>query len=166
MITHKKSQAWGMDISIAMIIFSIGFIVLMIYSTNNSDDAKEKLENLQFDGEFLMNNLFSSGYPIDWNSSNLITIGIMDNGKINETKLKIFYELANNDYNRTKTLFNTRYDYYFFFSENITINLVNIKGIGKPGFDKNDIHADNLIKITRFTIYQEKPINAYLYIMG
>jgi len=41
-----------------------------------------------------------------------------------------------------------------------------IEGIGKPGTNKNDITAENLIKITRFTIYKEKPTTAYLYIWG
>ena len=77
---------------------------------------KQKIENVEFDGQFLMNNLFSSGYPTYWNESNVVTIGIMDDGKINETKLAMFYDLAASNYTLTKTLFRTDEDYYFFFS--------------------------------------------------
>ena len=61
-------------------------------------------------------------------------------------------------------MFRTQYDYYFFLEENISINSTEFEGIGKPGTTKNNLNTTNLIKITRFTIFNEKPITAYLYI--
>jgi hypothetical protein len=44
------------------------------------------------------------------------------------------------------------------------IDSIPVEGIGKPGTTKINIDAINLIKVTRVTIYKNKPINAYLYI--
>ena len=47
----------------------------------------------------------------------------------------------------------------------IIINSVEVDGIGKPGVTRDNIgETYNLIKITRFSIYQNEPITVYLYI--
>ena len=108
----------------------------------------------------------SPGYPENWNINNVIILGLTTDNKINETKLEKIYEMinTNNNYTKTKQLFNTIYDYYFFFDDNMTIQSSNIEGIGKPGATKDNIDARNLIKITRFTIYKNKTVPLYVYI--
>ena len=69
-----------------------------------------------------------------------------------------------NNYTRTKNIFNTQYDYYFFLDENMTINSLEVEGIGKPETTKDNINAKNLIKITRFTVYQNKTTPIYIYL--
>jgi hypothetical protein len=107
----------------------------------------------------------SQGYPSDWDSNNVITIGITDNNKINETKLQKLYNMiyAQNNYTLTKNLLNTQHDYYFFLNQNMTINSTSIQGIGKPGMDPGNIVAKNLVKTTRFTVYQNKTTPLYIY---
>jgi len=161
---NKKAQGWGMDLMIALSIFLIGVVIFYIYSLNNPNEAKENIEDLFHDGESLTNILLSEGFPNSWNSTNVVRIGIFSNDKINDTKLERFYDLSQTEYEKTKALFNTRYDYYFFLDENMIINSVPVEGIGKPGVTKTTISSRNLIKITRVTIYKNKPISAYLYI--
>lgn len=160
---NRKSQAWGIDLITGIIIFSIGILVFLIYSVNHAGEAKENLEPLAYEGEVLFSNILSEGYPEDWNSDNVVKIGILGHNKINETKLERFYALAQDNYNKTKSLFDTRYDYYFSFS-NMDINSTIIEGIGKPGTNITSINAANLIKITRFTVYKNKPVTAYVYV--
>ncbi|MEM0465879.1 MAG: hypothetical protein QXW97_04245 [Candidatus Pacearchaeota archaeon] len=162
---YNKAQAWGMDIIIAIIIFSIGILIFFIYSANHSLESKEKLDLLSSDGNFIMKNILSEGYPSNWNQTNVIKIGIINNNKIDEEKLEKFYNLCQTDYNKTKLLFNTKYDYLFYF-QNMEINSNKIEGIGKPGINISLISdkATDLIKITRLTIYKDKPITVYLYI--
>jgi hypothetical protein len=164
MLNSKRSQGWGMDLMIALSIFLVGMVIFYIYSLNNPNEAKENIENLFYDGESLTNVLLSEGYPNAWNSTNVVGMGILSNDKINETKLERFYDLSQTEYERTKILFNTKYDYYFFLDEDMIINSIPVEGIGKPGTTKINIDAINLIKVTRVTIYKNKPINAYLYI--
>lgn len=155
---QKKSQVWGVDLMIAVFIFMIGIATFYLY-TINMQNNEEKFESLKYDGELIGDSLLSQGFPIDWNSVNVIKIGIAENGKINETKLERFYNLSIQNYAITKVLFNTRYDYFFFLSENLTINSQPISGIGlEPG------NTENLVKITRLAIYKDKPVEIYIYV--
>ncbi|MCK5342395.1 MAG: hypothetical protein KAR20_03275 [Candidatus Heimdallarchaeota archaeon] len=166
MITEKKAQIWGLDILAGMMLFLIGIIVFFVYSLNQPGEAQDNFELLLYDGKIIADNLMSPGYPLDWNSSNVITLGISDDNKINETKLERLYEMiyTENNYTRTKNILNTQYEYYFFLEQNMTINSMEVEGIGKPGATRNNIDARNLIKITRFTVYQNKTIPLYIYL--
>jgi hypothetical protein len=171
MINNKMGQAWGIDMIVAFMIFLIGILIFFVYSVNYSGEAKESLDSLSHDGEIVLNNILSEGYPANWdpanNSKYPIKIGILSENKINETKLERFYDLAKTDtnYSETKRIFNINYDYYFFMRENMTIGLDRVTGIGKPGVTNlNNIDSSNLIKLTRFTVYKEKPTTVYLYI--
>ncbi len=157
----KKAQAWGTDLVIAFTIFSFSIIFFYFYSFNYSNETEDILELLTYEGNFIADSLLSPGYPDSWDESNVLEIGITTNGKINQTKLNTFYEFTQNDYERTKRIFGTKYDYYFFMEVPINSTL---EGIGKPGINSTNLAALNLIKITRFTIYQNKPTTAYVYI--
>lgn len=155
--SHKISQAWGIDLMVAVMIFVFGIVILYIYALNLPSQSNETLENLFYDGKNILNDILSEGYPEDWNHTNAFNIGILSDDKINITKLERFNDLAQEDYSRTKILFNTKYDY-----------IVYIEGtswkIGKPGFYINNITATNLIKITRLSIFDNKPTTIYLYV--
>ena len=155
----KKAQAWGIDLVIAFTIFTIGMTAIYIYSLNSPSEGKEIIELLSYDGKLITESILSEGYPNDWDSSNVVSIGILNNDKINETKLESFYDLSQTEYNRTKRLFNTDYNYWFFLSQTMTINGADVDGIGLE-----PLNEKHLIKITRFTNYQNKPMTAYLYI--
>ena len=166
MRAKKKAQIWGMDILAGMALFLIGVIVFFIYSLNQPSEAQDNFEFLFYEGRIIADSLMSPGYPLDWNSTNVITIGINSDDKINETKLERLYEMiyTENNYALTKNIFNTQYEYYFFLEQNMTINSTEIEGIGKPGITKENIDAKNLVKISRFTIYQNKITPLYVYI--
>ena len=163
-MTEKTGQIFGLDLMIAMIIFLIGIMAFFLYSINSPSETKESLSSLFYDGDLITDSLLSEGYPQDWNSDDVIKIGISDNKEINQTKLERFYDLAQTNYAKTKSLFNTKYNYYFFLSQTMTINSEQVEGIGKPGVNKENIQASNLIKVTRVTSYNKKPVSAYLYI--
>ncbi|MBR9705378.1 hypothetical protein GOV12_08240 [Candidatus Pacearchaeota archaeon] len=161
----KKSQAWSMDIIIAVMIFSAGMLVFLIYTLNGSVDSSNRLESLSTEGDLIMNNILGEGSPDDWNIGNVKKIGIMSNDKINQTKFEKFYNLSVSDYSKTRSLFNTKYHYLFYF-DNMTIFGNPVSGIGKPGATINNIknNSIDLIRITRFTSYKEKPLTVYLYV--
>ena len=149
-----------------LMLFLVGIMIFFVYSLNQPSQAQETLALLNYDGKIIADNLLSSGYPDNWNSQTAITIGITTEEKINQTKLETLYQMVyiQNNYTKTKNLFNTIYDYYFFLDQNITISSGPIEGIGKPGITKNNINATDLIKITRYTIYQNKTTPLYLSI--
>ena len=151
---------------VAMALFLMGIMIFFTYTINQSGETEETFNLLFYDGKILASDLMSSGRPQNWNSSTIIIPGLTTNNKINESKLTNLYDMiyTENDYIKTKTLFSTIYDYYFFFDENITIRGTPVEGIGKPGVTKNNINSRNLVKITRFTIYKNKTLPLYIYI--
>ena len=160
-----KAQVWGLDVMTGFAMFLVAMLVFFIYALNNSEESTETFELLTYDGESIADNLISEGYPKNWQTTNVQFIGLTTNNKINQSKLEELYKMiyTDGDYAKTKGKFNTIYDYYFFFEENMTINSNSIEGIGKPGISKNNISAKNLIKITRLTIYQNKTMPLYIY---
>lgn len=163
---RKKGQIWSLDLISGMALFLVAIMIFFIYSLNQPSQARENLELLSYDGKIIADNLLSEGCPTNWNPNNAIILGLTTNKKINQTKLELLYEMiyTTNNYTKTKNLLNTEYEYYFFLDQNITINSNSLEGIGKPGATKANINAENLIKITRFTIYQNKTTPLYLYI--
>ena len=143
-----------MDLIIATIIFIAGIVVFYFYALNSTKEPEEIINRLNYEGNIITNEILSEGFPANWNELNAISIGITSANKINDTKLEKFYEFSLNNYNRTKLLFNTRYNYYIYLSEeNFTINSQNIEGIGLKSVDSRRI-----IKISRVTIYNNKLI--------
>ncbi len=148
---------------IASVVFTIGIVFFYLYTINEPNEAQETIDALYYDGKIIADSVLSEGYPPGWNPGNVVTTGILSQGKINETKLKNFNELSSTPagYAKAKNLFNTRYDYYFNLSTAINIDGSPVGGIGM--LPQN---VKNLVKITRFTVYQNKPATAYLYVFG
>lgn len=161
MTKNKKAQAWGIDLMIAMAIFVFGILMFFFYTANQPGETKEIYESLFYDGSIVADSILSEGHPKNWQQDSVVTIGILNDNKINETKLERFYELSVADYSKTKILFNTKYNYYVFLSEPMTIDSEEIEGIG---LNPEAQETDNLVKITRFTVYKNKPVTMTIYI--
>ncbi|MBR9706507.1 hypothetical protein GOV14_05710 [Candidatus Pacearchaeota archaeon] len=176
---NKKAQTWGIDLMVAVTLFTFGIMLFFIYTLNSPGDTKEKFEYLYHNGKLVMDSLMSEGYPTNWETlvplatadhNNIMKIGILNSSnKIDDKKLQAFWDLSDNsdgngNYTFTKKVFNTRYEYRFFLEEDM-----NLDGDNNPATNPvigKDVYsnAKNLVKITRFTIYKNKPITAYLYI--
>lgn len=147
---RKRAQGWGFDIIIASTLFLFAIILFYQYSLNYSSENEEIIQSLSYDGNIIGNSLLSEGYPKNWNATNVITPGILSDNKINNTKLELFYNLSL-DYNKSKSLFNTRFDYYINFSMLIYFNDKNVSGIGKrfsDWCDRADVNKDGLVNET------------------
>lgn len=161
---NKRAQFWGTDLTVAFIIFALGIVTFYLYSFNYSNEAEDTLQILQSEGDIISEILLSTGSPENWDTSNVIQIGLTTNGKINQTKLEYFYELTSNNYENAKQELNTKYNFYFFVDEQFEVNSNYIDGIGEPNTNRTHINGNNIIKTTRFTIYKNKPTTATLYI--
>ncbi len=150
---QKRAQAWGFDLMIASIIFLAGIILFYLYAFNTPNESENIINSLSYEGNVVSNIILSEGFPENWDGSNVISPGILTNNKINQTKLETFYNFVVGDYSRSKAALNTKYNYYVYLSENFTIGGNQVDGIGsKP------LNPKNLIRIQRFTIYNNKPI--------
>jgi len=158
---NKKAQAWGIDLIIASFIFIAGITAFYLFSLNSEGKITNSLLS---EGNLIADSILSEGSPINWNQNDVSKIGILTSNKINETKLVMFYNLTKNRYGETKSIFNTKYDYYFFLADSVLANSIAVEGIGKQGVNSTTLIAKNLMKITRFVVYQDKLVTAYLYI--
>ncbi|MEK6908903.1 MAG: hypothetical protein AABX23_02525 [Nanoarchaeota archaeon] len=149
----KKAQAWGFDMIVGTGIFILGITAFFLYTVNYPTGEQEKLDDLIYEGNIIGSNLLSEGFPADWTVSTVSKIGLLSDKIINQSKLEEFNTLASSEYGRTKAIFGIKYNYFINFSEPIQISGSNIEGIGLTSENKN-----NNIKVSRVSIYQNKPI--------
>jgi hypothetical protein len=155
----KKAQAWGFDLTMAVIIFLSGMVVFFLYVLNFPSEQEEIFNVLSYEGKLVGDSLLSEGFPDNWDENSVFVIGVLSGGQVNETKFKNFYDLVSTDYLRSKRLFNIRNDYYVFFEEPIAIDGVNIEGVGViPGSQKN------LVRITRVVVHDNKIKDLHIYV--
>lgn len=151
--TNRKAQAWGFDLIVATGIFIFGIIVFFLYTINYPTGEQERLDDLAYEGNIIADSLLSVGYPTNWTSMTVSKIGLLTDRVIDQNKVEELYSLANANYQRTKSLFGVKYNYFINFSESIEISSNPIEGIGL--IPQN--HANN-IKISRVSIYKNKPV--------
>lgn len=150
---NKKAQAWGFDVIVATGIFIFGIIAFFLYTINYPTGEQEKLEDLLYEGNIVADSLLSTGYPENWTTSSVSKIGILTNNVIDQDKLENFYNLASSDYSRTRSMFGIKYNYFVNFSESIEISGSNVEGIGLLSQNTR-----NNIKVSRVSIYKNKPV--------
>lgn len=141
---NKRAQVWSLDLMIAGIIFLIGIVVLYNYAINYSAQSKNNLDELFYEGNLASELILSEE-----------SFGILSNGVINQTKLDAFDNLSNS---AKKELLGMKYNFYFTI-DNLEINgtLRDYVGI------INSSQIDNLIQITRITVYKNNPTKLQLF---
>ncbi len=126
----KKAQMWFTDFVIATFIFSFMLIGYYAYTTNISNRDSIVLGDLISDAESMSSSLLLSGFPDDWDTTNVQSIGITNNNqRINRTKFNEFMKIG---YNRSKKLFGTTYDYILYFL-NESGDIQNVEGFCGTG---------------------------------
>ena len=158
-MVNKKAQAWGFDLMIASVIFTGAIVTFFIFSLNTPSESNEIILSLERQGDLVANSLLSEGYPPNWNSQDVAVIGLLTDNKINESKLSSFYDLSISNYQKTKSLFGISSNYLINLSEPIEINYNVIAGIGET-----PENPENLLKISRITIYKNKPVTLEIQI--
>jgi hypothetical protein len=149
---------WGFDLVMALTIFLVGIIVIYIYAINFLNEGEENLNQLLNDGNLASFLILSEGTPKNWTLTDVEIPGILSEEKINQTKLENLYSLSLNNYTQIKRMLGTNHELYFNFT-NIEISGNPVDGIGNsPTSEKN------LIKIERFTIYNNKPVKFDLFV--
>jgi len=140
------------------------FIFYQYYSNTVAIDVGE-LQNVRRDAQALSEYLMSSGYPADWNETNVEQIGLVEEGyRLNESKLGNLTVL---NYDDTRKLFNTKYDYYFYFIDKNN-QVANISTYGKPGINMTNVEEvedpKKIVTLSRFVFYERNMYRMVLYV--
>ena len=154
----KIGQAWGIDLVVGFTIFAVALTIFYIYALNYPTTDDEVSQELEFEAALIGGSLMSEGSPSDWDSSNVVRIGILDeNGVIDGGKLVKFRDMAEGaEYAKTKQLFNVNHDYFVDFSD---------VGIGDIGDENIPLsNAENVVKVLRVSAYNGNPITLSIYV--
>jgi len=121
---------WFTDFVIGTLIFTLMLIWYYTYTTNISKQDSLTANDLISDAESMSSSVLLSGFPDNWDASTVQGIGVTNNNqRINKTKFNEFMKI---NYNKSKKLFGTVYDYLIFFTDDngTVINVEGICGIG------------------------------------
>lgn len=144
-LKNKKAQVWSLDLLIAGVIFLIGIIVLYNYAMNYSSQSNSNLDELFYEGNLASELILSEE-----------DAGILSEDIINQSKLDAFYNLDNST---KKSTLGVKSNFYF------TMENLEIEGSSKAYVGiMNSSQVDNLIQITRLTIYKNKPTKFQLFV--
>ena len=163
---HLKGQIWYLDVFFALFIFTGALIFFFKSDIDFLSREDDILEQMDREGRIISESLMGPGYPDGWNSDNVIDIGIVDSYRVRDAGLSEFGRI---NYNTSRTLLRTSYDYYLFFEDNdgpIWVNATQ-EGFGKPGISSANILDEDpfhLLKIVRFVIFRSEPVRMVIYL--
>ena len=148
---RRKAQFSHGDFIIGFIIFSIAILLFFKYYPHISPSHKDTGEDVLIEGKLITDSFLSEGYPSDWTTGNVVMIGLTEGkAKLNETKIMNFFSM---DYQETRNILKTRYDYYFYFTykNNSILKINGTEGKGYPGVNSSNIDSIDTERLTKIT---------------
>lgn len=127
---NSKAQTLYIDFAVALLLFIFTIAAYFSYTTNLQKEERGELDILISNVQEISSSLTISGYPIGWDNTTVIRVGIADEQRLNSTKLISFKRL---NYTKSKRLLSTPYDYFVFFTDDKN-NILNIKSVCGVGF--------------------------------
>ena len=140
---NKKAQGWGLDLIAALIIFIVILVTIITYAINYTNTGSNELNYLFDEASFASDIILSDNFP-----------GILTNEAIDPEKLNNLISL---NYQELKSELGLKDEFYIKFPG---LNANGNDYIGKT----NITSVKNIVKYTRITIYNNKPINFDIYI--
>ena len=160
-VQRIRGQAMITDLVLGVTIFTVVLVVFYRAEVNVQQIDQRELADMILEAQVISDLLVTSGTPTDWTNNSVIEVGVSENHRINETKLSALNTFS---YNKTRSLFHTKYDYYFYFETNAQVNWITPgiqEGIGKPGVITTTLLTDekpkHIVRITRFVVYKGVP---------
>ncbi len=146
-------------------MFIITLVIFYQYYSNTVAIDLGEVESVRRDAYMISNFLMSEGYPADWNSTSVEHIGVVEeNFRLNNSKLQTLTTL---DYDTTRRLFNTKYNYYFYFLDK-NKQVANMSTYGKPGINMTNVEEiedpNKIVTISRFIFFERKIYRMVLYV--
>lgn len=170
--TSTKAQVWYTDFVVALMIFTVGFLIYLNATSDILDKEDDEFGSIVNDVNRISSVFLSQGYPPDWDNETVELIGISLNNRINQTKL---LRAANISYDKSRTLLSTRHEYFVFLKDkddNI-LNLGGVCGIGKNNMaeiiseklcSNLSLNAEKLAKSERTVIFKSEIAKMGVYV--
>ena len=146
MSSNRKAQILTYDFFVAMAIFLVVLTVVMGYWYYSSTQIEETRERNQATNSLFLSSdvWFKEGYPKYWGPTDVMEIGISNDGRINETKMNMIRDnisysklvslLNLGIYNVQYTVYNSSKGIIFQFPSGVDLssakNIYNIERVG------------------------------------
>ncbi|MBI4739560.1 hypothetical protein HY772_08550 [Candidatus Woesearchaeota archaeon] len=164
----RKGQIVVTDLILGSLVFVVAILAFYRAEVNLQEVASRELADVQLEAGIVADALYSRGYPPAWTNATVTDMGITENSRVNVTKLA---QLRAMQYNQTRNIFRTKYDYYFYYEQNDGPTWIDAgvqEGIGKPGVNSTNIltveNPEQLARIIRFVIYNGAPHRMVVYV--
>lgn len=162
----NKGQVFTLDFFLGLFAFTALLILGLTQLFSFLPD--ENFNNLNDDATHISSILIDSGYPTNWNSTNVIFPGISNARRLNITKLKNFENVS---YSYSKFLLHVDSDYLFFFQNKTTILNLSSCVYGYPVSINQtsceplmgNVNYENLIKTQRLIAHNGTILTMVIY---
>ena len=111
-----KAQVWYVDYFFALLLFSTTVLFFYNYFATTELVPDNSLDDLLMEAKSMSSMLMSEGYPRNWTVETVKGIGLLQNNRIDQDKMKAFYNMT---YDQMKGSFSTKYDFVIYL-ENST----------------------------------------------
>ena len=114
--TGRRGQVWSLDYSIGFFLFLIALLLaisVLARTVLRANDFPELHDGAEALGEHLM----GTGYPTYWRLDNLVSVGLLTDGKLSMRKAERLLTLADADYEASKGFLNTRHEWALSFED-------------------------------------------------
>jgi hypothetical protein len=147
MFSQKKAQVWTTDYIAGLLIFILALTlsVKLIVNAYSPDDYSQ----LKKEGIRVTENLLSEGYPLDWNETNVIRVGLFTNNRFDNNKINSAMNLS---YSSLRNILLTDQEFFVVF-KNKNDSLIN--------FENNCFLGSSSVSITRNLTMNNTPCINY-----
>jgi len=157
----NAAQVWYTDFMVGVMIFSVVIISYFYYVEHTEYSDETLMSSLVAESKSITDSLAGQGYPLNWSSANVSTVGITDgNFRINPSKLADFNSWG---YEERGGYIHTTKDYYFYL-EYINGTRFNERCkdqfAGCVAWNASEVLAQS----TRLLIYDSKVVRMVLYV--
>lgn len=167
MVSSSKAQVFTFDYVMGLIMF---IVIVVIAGKQLINIVPSNTYNQLYDENiYFSSSLIQPGYPLNWNTANVLIPGIATSNRLDTSKLNSFNFFS---YDETKSFFHISNDYLFYFQRNNSILTINGECIyGHPVVvnlttcepDFSLLGYNNLVKSSRLLIYNSTIIEMELY---
>ena len=174
-IKSKKSQVWLSDYTLSMLLFILAALIA-VKIIINSFSANTDFQELKSETSKISEILLSEGFPVDWNSTNVIRPGLLTGKRLDFNKT--LNAMNNNyiNYTSLKTMLQTKHDFLVIFNSTKGILAFNntLCAIGRPSISIWDgtnctnpnfgsINYKNMVQLNRLVIYNSNIVRMVVY---
>lgn len=161
----RNAQIFTLDFLLGFLAFIV--VILIVVNVLQGMFISQEFSTVYADATHISDVLMTSGYPLSWSSADIILLGIVDDSRINTTKLMYFDSF---NYTKQKSLVQSTADFIFTF-ENATETLnVSTCTHGYPittdefcEINFSSIEYTDLTKVERIVIYNSTPVRMVVY---